>query len=111
MLLKRGGKDMKKQIKLKLTESNVIAYMNEVELFRISNDDKSIDIDSLYKLMAISKDDTIENSIEEIKSQNRSTLEVLYDNTKLFLEELIKKLNEVLKNFNFSKEAEILIKQ
>ena len=102
---------MIKQIKLKIESQYVVAYMNEVELFRISNDNKTIDIDSLYKKMAISKDDFIENSIEEIKSQDKSTLQVLYDNTKLFFDELIKKLNEVLKNFDFSKEEELLIKQ
>ena len=102
---------MIKQIKLKIESEYVVAYMNEVELFRISNDNKTIDVDSLYKKMDISKGDNIENSIEEIKSQNKSTLQVLYDNTKLIFDELIKKLNEVLINFDFSKEEELLIKQ
>ena len=102
---------MIKQIKLKIESQYVVAYMNEEELFRISNDNKTINIESLYEKMAISKDDAIENSIEDIKSQDKSALQVLYDNTKLFFDELIKKINEVLLNFDFSKEEELLINQ
>lgn len=111
MLLKRGGKDMKKQINLKIIDSNVIAYMNEIELFRISNEDKTINIDELYKKMTISKNDTLENMMEEIKSPNKSSLEILYDNVKAFLDELINKINEALTLFDLKKEEELLINQ
>ncbi len=111
MLLKRGGKDMIKQINLKIIESNVIAYMNGIELFRISNDDKTINIDELYKKMAISREDSLENRIVEIKSPNKTSLEILYDNAKVFLDELINKINDALTQFDFKKEEELLINQ
>lgn len=50
-------------------------------------------------------------NIEENKSENKSLLDVLYENTKIFLDELITKINEVLKKFDEKKETEILIKQ
>lgn len=102
---------MKKQINLKIIDSNVIAYMNEIELFRISNEDKTINIDELYKKMTISKNDTLENMMEEIKSPNKSSLEILYDNVKAFLDELINKINEALTLFDLKKEEELLINQ
>ena len=111
MLLKRGGKDMKKQINLKIIDSNVIAYMNEIELFRISNEAKTINIDELYKKMTISKNDTLENMMEEIKSPNKRSLEILYDYVKAFLDELINKINEALTLFDLKKEEELLINQ
>lgn len=61
--------------------------------------------------MAISKNDTLENLIEEINSQNKSSIEILYDNTKTFLDELIKQINEVLTKFNPEKEEENLLNQ
>ena len=102
---------MKKQINLKIIDSNVIAYMNEIELFRISNEDKTINIDELYKKMTISKNDTLENMMEEIKSPNKSSLEILYDNVKAFLDELINKINEALPLYDLKKEEELLINQ
>lgn len=102
---------MIKQINLKIVDEYVIAYMNDEELFKVCNENKKIDIDALYKKMAISKDDSIENIIEEIHSRNKSLLEVLYDNTKIFLDELIKKINDTLLNFDIVEEEKILIKQ
>lgn len=111
MLLKRGGKDMIKQIRLKIEEQYVIANMNEIELFRISSNDKTIDIYNLYKKMAISKEDILENLIEDIQSQNKTILEILYENTKIFLDELIEKINGTLVQFDSSTEEKILINQ
>lgn len=111
MLLKRGGKDMIKQISLKIVETDVVAVMNEIELFRLNNENKTIDIEQLYKKMAISRDDSIENLIQANTSNNKSTLDILYDNAKSFLDELIKKINEVIINFDFDEEEKLLINQ
>lgn len=102
---------MIKRIDLKIEDLCVVAYLNENQLFRLSNENKTINIEELYKKMAITKDDSIENLIVENTSSNKSSLEVLYDNTKLFLDELIKRINEVLTQFDFEKEKKILINQ
>ena len=61
--------------------------------------------------MAISKDDSLENLIQDITSSNKTSLEILYDNVKVFLDELINKINDALTRFDFEKEEELLIKQ
>ena len=102
---------MKKQIKLEIKEENVIAYINDNELFRLNKESKTIDIEQLYNALDIAKDDILENKIAELNSSNKTSIEVLYDNAKLFLDDLIKKINDVLATFDVKKEEENLIRQ
>lgn len=92
---------MIKQIRLEINDNKeVVASMNSVKLFSVSISDKTIDIESLYKKLEISKDDKIENCIENIERENKTTIEIIYDNVKMFLDELIKEINSVLTNFH-----------
>lgn len=102
---------MIKQISLKKDTSEVIAYMNDEELFRVSLENKTIDIEKLYNSLCITKDDSLENIILENNSNNKNGLDILYDNLKYFFDELIKKINKTILEFDFEKEEKILIEQ
>ncbi|MDE6241116.1 MAG: hypothetical protein K2M08_01705 [Anaeroplasmataceae bacterium] len=99
---------MIKQIKLQKADDTIIAMMNDTQLFKVSITDKSINIEQLYKDMSISKDDEFQNKIEEGIDDNKSAIDVLYDNVKIFLDELIKKISDVLVGFDSSKEENLL---
>lgn len=99
---------MIKQIKLLKTDDTIDAMMNDIQLFKVSITDKSINIEQLYKDMSISKDDEFQNKIEKGIVDNKSAIDVLYDNVKIFLDELIKKISDVLVSFDSSKEENLL---
>lgn len=99
---------MIKQIKLQKVDDTIVAMMNDTQLFKVSIINKSINIEQLYKDMCISKDDDFQNKIEEGIGDNKSAIDVLYDNVKIFLDELIKKISNVLAGFDFYQEENLL---
>ena len=100
---------MIKQISLELIENCVIAKMNEQELFRVDSSNKTIDVEDLYKKLDIKREDVLENLIQKNDKVNQNALSALFDNTSLFLNDLIKRIQEVLESFNVEKEEKSLI--
>lgn len=102
---------MKKQIKMEIIDDKVVVYMNDTVLFVLTATNKSVDIHMLYNALNITKDDYLENMIVSIDNDNKSTLENVYSNAKLFLDDLINKINQVISNFDQEKEIDLLIQQ
>ncbi len=102
---------MTKQIELVLEDNRVVAKMNNEVLFELTSVNRSIDIESLYKKLDISADDKIENCILELKKDEKDVLDNIYDNTKLFLDDLIKKINKVISEFDAKEESNLLLNQ
>lgn len=102
---------MTKQIELVLEDNRVVAKMNNEVLFELTSVNRSIDIESLYKKLDISADDKIENCILELKKEEKEVLDNIYDNTKLFLDDLIKKINKVISEFDAKEESNLLLNQ
>ena len=111
MLLKRGGKDMKKQIKMKIEDNKINVYMNDDVLFYLTTSNKSIDVKGLYDKLDIKKDDVLVNLIDALEKDNKTTLDNIYCNTKLFLDHLITSINTTIENFDQEKEISLLEKQ
>ncbi|MDY0139165.1 MAG: hypothetical protein RBR50_05670 [Candidatus Izemoplasmatales bacterium] len=102
---------MKKEITLELneTKNEVLIKLNGIELQKVSENDRTIDIEKLYNLLEIQKDDEIVNGITDRESENKQSIDFLYDNLKLFLDKLISKLQSTISNFDESKQKEILL--
>lgn len=102
---------MKKEITLELneTKNEVLIKLNGIELQKVSENDRTLDIEKLYNSLEIQKDDEIVNGITDRKLENKQSIDFLYDNLKLFLDKLISKLQSTISNFDESKQKEILL--
>ena len=102
---------MKKRIEMKIINDTIMVTMNNEELFTISLQNKEIKLEELYNKMNINVDDEFIDEIENLDEQNKSAINFLYENTKLFLSTLILKLNASISTFNEEKEKNILMHQ
>ena len=102
---------MKKEITIEISvnKKEVLIKLNGNLLQKVTESDRTLDIEKLYNSLDIQKDDEIINSITEREIENKQSIDFLYDNLKLFIDKLIAKLQNTISTFDENDQREILL--